>query len=70
MGYCLNRLDELVFIAVSKPLLSEFGVHHRLECCAHDIYNFSIDFFLLDALKDHDKIDLAMYRPIFYPRSK
>ena len=34
MGYRLNRLDEPVFIAVSKPLLTEFGIHHRLESCA------------------------------------
>ena len=33
MGYCLNRLDEPVLIAVSKPLLTEFGIHHRLESC-------------------------------------
>ena len=33
MGYRLNRLDEPVFIAVSKPLLTEFGIHHRLESC-------------------------------------
>ena len=33
MGYRLNRLDEPVFIAVSKPLLSEFGIHYRLESC-------------------------------------
>ena len=31
MGYHLNRLDESVFTAVSKPLLTEFGIHHRLE---------------------------------------
>ena len=31
MGYHLNRLDEPVFIAVSKPLLTEFDIHHRLE---------------------------------------
>ena len=31
MGYRLNRLDEPVFMAVSKPLLTEFGIHHRLE---------------------------------------
>ena len=31
MGYHLNRLDEPVFMAVSKPLLTEFGIHHRLE---------------------------------------
>ena len=34
MGYRLNRLDEPVFRAVSKPLLTEFGIHHRLESCA------------------------------------
>ena len=33
MGYRLNRLDEPVFIAVSKPLLTEFGIHCRLESC-------------------------------------
>ena len=31
MGYRLNRLDELAFMAVSKPLLTEFDTHHRLE---------------------------------------
>ena len=34
MEYCLNRLDEPVFMAVSKPLLTEFGIHYRLESCA------------------------------------
>ena len=33
MGYCLNCLDEPVFIAVSKTLLTEFDIHHRLESC-------------------------------------
>ena len=33
MEYRLNRLDEPVFITVSKPLLTEFGIHHRLESC-------------------------------------
>ena len=33
MGYRLNRLDEPVFIAVLKPLLTEFGIHLRLESC-------------------------------------
>ena len=27
----MNRLDELAFMAVSKPLLTEFDTHHRLE---------------------------------------
>ena len=33
MGYRLNRLTEPVFIAVSKPLLTEFGIHYKLESC-------------------------------------
>ena len=33
MGYHLNHLDEPVFIAVSKPLLTEFGIYLRLESC-------------------------------------
>ena len=33
MGYRLNRLDEPVFMAVSKPLRTEFGIHHRLKSC-------------------------------------
>ena len=33
MGHRLNRLNEPIFMAVSKPLLTEFGIHHRLECC-------------------------------------
>ena len=33
MGYHLNRLDENVFMAVSKPLRTDFGIHHRLEKC-------------------------------------
>ena len=34
MGYRLNCLDEPVFMTVSKPLLTEFGIHHRLDSCA------------------------------------
>ena len=33
VGYHLNCLDELVFIAVSKPLVTVFGIHLRLESC-------------------------------------
>ena len=33
VGYRLNCLDKPVFIAVSKPLLTEFGIHNRLESC-------------------------------------
>ena len=31
VGYSLNRLDEPVRKAVSKTLLTEFDIHHRLE---------------------------------------
>ena len=33
MGYRLNRLDEAVFVTVSKPMQTEFGIHHWLESC-------------------------------------
>ena len=33
MGYRLNCFTEPVFIEVSKLLLTEFGIHHRLESC-------------------------------------
>ena len=54
MGYCLNCLDEPVFIAVSKPLLTEFGIHHRLESCVSDIpFPISLSSpFYLQELKD------------------
>ena len=29
----MNSLDEPVFLEVSKPLLTELGIHHRLESC-------------------------------------
>ena len=31
MGYRLNRLDELVFMAGPKSMQTEFGIHHRRE---------------------------------------
>ena len=34
MGYRLNRLDEPIFMAVPKPMQTEFGIHLRLESCA------------------------------------
>ena len=40
MGYRLNRLDEPVFIAVSKPLLTEFDIHQRLESCERILLSF------------------------------
>ena len=39
MGYRLNRLDEPVFIAVPKPLLTDFGIPLRLESCVIDQTN-------------------------------
>ena len=44
MGYRLNCIDEPVFIAVSKPLLIEFGIHHRLESCERSL----LDSFILN----------------------
>ena len=34
MGYGLNRLDEPVFMAGPKPMLTEFGIHQdwRVVC--------------------------------------
>ena len=43
MGYQLNRLDEPILIAVSKPLLAEFGIHHRLESCGRDPLLYDAD---------------------------
>ena len=40
VGYRLNRLDELVLIAVSKPLLTEFGIHLILKSCVR--YNLAV----------------------------
>ena len=51
----MNRLDEPVFIAGSKPLLNEFGIHHRLESCvSYKIVKIKLETSLLqaeDALK-------------------
>ena len=32
--FCWNRLDEPIFMAWSKPLWTEFGIHYGLESCA------------------------------------
>ena len=44
MGYRLNRLDEPVFKAGPKSLLTELGFHHRLESF---VANFSTSSFAL-----------------------
>ena len=36
MGYCLNRLDEPVFVAGPNPMRTGVGIHHRLESCDKD----------------------------------
>ena len=50
----MNRLDEPVFMVVSKPLLTEFGIHYRLESFgvlltadSEAPYKISTDFHLL-----------------------
>ena len=59
MGYRLNRLDEPVFIAVSKPLLTEFGIHHRLESCAVFL------FFVQKSVKKAKTIQMKVSRTCF-----
>ena len=46
MGYRLNCLDEPIFMAVSKPLLTEIGIHHRLESCVKENYVSEDPYFL------------------------
>ena len=45
----MNRLDEPVFMAMSKPLLTEFGIHHGLESCVnqdrHKTWDLNTSFF-------------------------
>ena len=36
MGYRFSHLDEPVFIAVSNSMLTELGIHYRLESCGRD----------------------------------
>ena len=38
MGHSLNRHDEPILIAVSKPVLTEFGIHNRLESCVWVVF--------------------------------
>ena len=50
MGYCLNRLDEPVFIAGPKPMRTEFSIHHRLESCVFlAVDKIKRDFWALGA---------------------
>ena len=34
----MSLVDEPIFIAVSKPLLTEFDIDHRMESCAYYYY--------------------------------
>ena len=57
MGYRLNRLDGTVLIiAVPEPLLTEFGIHHRLESCAYDcaLNNFVTENYCERYIKEQD----------------
>ena len=66
MGYRLNHLEESVFMAVSKPLLTEFGIHPRLESCAPlspQIWtrqlSFLLSFFSSRPLQLHRPVGVA-----------
>ena len=60
MGYCWDLLDEPAPVAESKPLLTEFCNHHRLEICVAPLENLRItminneqlEFFLSDCLPE------------------
>ena len=53
MGYRLNHFDEPVLMAVSKPLLTEFGIHHRLESCVPSLGPGGGAFLMLCAYLGH-----------------
>ena len=59
MGYRLNRLDEPVFMAVPKPLQTEFGIHYRLESCAllRTGFNFSLPSYGLGTLLEGMRLE-------------
>ena len=53
MGYGLDRLDELVLMAAPKPMLTEFGIHHKLESCdANFMANVVVKRIISIALPD------------------
>ena len=57
----MNCLDEPIFIAVSKPLLTEFGIHHGLESCvASQCSIFS--FFQMEELELRKEIEAKRKR--------
>ena len=58
MGCRLNRLDEPVFMAVSKLLLTEFGIHYSSESCEWFLYEptMLLFFVLMVALSEAKNI--------------
>ena len=62
MGYHLNRLDETIFMAVSKPLLTEFDINHRLESC--DGRNSLLQWWLIDLLPSVTKLNRKLVSSI------
>ena len=73
MGYRLNCLDEPVLMAVSKPMQTEFGIHHRLESCGRKS-QFSVmkwyDGKLLSNTLNGGKLDLVEFSCRFSPSKK
>ena len=57
MGYQLNRLDEPVLMAVSKPLPTEFGIHHRLESCEMTLLEILLTCVRLIAILGKESFD-------------
>ena len=58
----MNRIDEPVLIAVSKPLLTEFGIHHILESCGSLKTPFAVSaaaFMQPEEVKDKIGIDIS-----------
>ena len=45
MGCRLNRLDEPIFMVVPKPILTEFGIHPKLESCVELFHSvFALEY--------------------------
>ena len=42
MGNRLNRLDEPVFMALPKPMQTEFGIHPGLESCVGESVHYGV----------------------------
>ena len=66
VGYRFNRLAGPVFIAGPKPLLTEFGIHQRLESCYCFLWdsdkNLIFILLLFDAWLGHLHILRHIYR--------